>query len=1302
MRNPKDSVEIEITKNNDEIHIDHISQEPAQWQQIHTRAEIEREILERNKRHLQQVYYEESPPSNPEMQELFDDYGCGPNSDKILNGELTHELDKFSEPIRRWLQNLKRTPSEQSLPMIDGWITAQEFRECYKSVREQTSSSLSGLNYTLWKCISDNDEMCEYMSIMMSLPFVYGFVNTRWTKALDVMLEKVKGLRQIHRLRIIGLLEADFNTALKFLFAKKLMKNAEMTDLCHEQWARSNRTAMDPALRKVLGFEYSRIMYVTITLLANDMTACFDRMVPDISSIIARKYGMSKNVMRARNQIIEQMQHHIRTSHGESAEYYTHQPGDKRLAGEIQGKGDVATLFALESLTILNTHKEMATGIELQHVSDPTIKITKNNDAFVDDTDGSKSIKGRNFRECEKIVMKGTEENGQLWTDLVDATGGAIAHHKTILQAACYDDSHPPNLKPTPDTQISLRDRYGVPTKIQNVAVSCPIKGLGCHIAVDASMHGSSKHEYEVRLEQCRSIAKRCSRAQLTPDEAYMIMRPRVMPSVGYSAAVTRFTPKQCQKINSAINQVLLPKVKINRKTPLAVIYAPLKLGGLNWPSFEVKQDTDSILTLIKHMRQNTTMATDIKVTLSAWQLVSGLCTPFLEPTNENLNFLGPGWIHHMRQRLQHMKGKIWLEHQWTPTTTRLNDTSIMSTLLKLNLPNSVLRKINYVRLFLHVITISDLADITGAKIPGMRFTGKWQAQSRLTWPDIPTPPRNLISLFRSCIKKAYATKSPSKNTLSDMTLDKHLGPWNSQTGHIDYDAYRTHTQIFIRHRDQFNIFHATHPQYFTYSHTTTDIPDTAHPTSAHISEGRVYSHHPYSRSTRPKQTQPQRNEIIFASDTEPHSCSDGSVNITDGSRAAAYILHTGTKTIMGSMNFPTSDYSTSYRSELEGILLLTQAINDHNPPQQDQACDNMKAIMKVEKEIINPTRLLDSEADLILAIQELRSKTPTPSTLTWMRGHSDDTEHYDKLTTKQQTQVDTDNLAKTSRTKEPVTFQTPYPGSKAMLIINNKWITTSYHEQIHEAVVHERHKQYFLGRHPHLQSPDYYSINFRGIGIARKRQKHTHTARITKYMNGWLNVGHQKDKMGQDGQCPCCGAQDETQLHLFHCQNADMRRTRTLALTTMTEHLISKGLPSKVLQPFVALIRSFVSNTTNPPSIADRFPHMETTIRQQEQIGPEATLRGYLCKGWLKDIQKYTTSHVDRKCKAMFISLWDCLFLPVWEQRNNILHVPNNIVTVTEHKTLDAELLDWKLHHRDRFFHYTQYHLTSFTQHDL
>ena len=39
-------------------------------------------------------------------------------------------------------------------------------------------------------------------------------------------MEKKPGVRKIHQLRIIGLLEADFNTALKLIFAKN--KRLEM------------------------------------------------------------------------------------------------------------------------------------------------------------------------------------------------------------------------------------------------------------------------------------------------------------------------------------------------------------------------------------------------------------------------------------------------------------------------------------------------------------------------------------------------------------------------------------------------------------------------------------------------------------------------------------------------------------------------------------------------------------------------------------------------------------------------------------------------------------------------------------------------------------------------------------------------------------------------------------------------------------------------------------------------------------------------------------------------------------------
>ena len=89
------------------------------------------------------------------------------------------------------------------------------------------------------------------------------------------MLEKKRGIRKIHLLCIIGILEADFNTALKILFARKLMHIAEQArDLHDEQWgSRANRTLTNAALRKMITFEYGRYMRATIGLFANNQTA---------------------------------------------------------------------------------------------------------------------------------------------------------------------------------------------------------------------------------------------------------------------------------------------------------------------------------------------------------------------------------------------------------------------------------------------------------------------------------------------------------------------------------------------------------------------------------------------------------------------------------------------------------------------------------------------------------------------------------------------------------------------------------------------------------------------------------------------------------------------------------------------------------------------------------------------------------------------------------------------------------------------------------------------------------------------
>ena len=89
--------------------------------------------------------------------------------------------------------------------------TKEKNHYAFKIANEKKSSSLSGMHYTMRKAMAASDFFTQFLC---SLPFMYGFASDRWLHKTDVMLEKKKGVRKIHLLRIIRLLEVDFNTAL--------------------------------------------------------------------------------------------------------------------------------------------------------------------------------------------------------------------------------------------------------------------------------------------------------------------------------------------------------------------------------------------------------------------------------------------------------------------------------------------------------------------------------------------------------------------------------------------------------------------------------------------------------------------------------------------------------------------------------------------------------------------------------------------------------------------------------------------------------------------------------------------------------------------------------------------------------------------------------------------------------------------------------------------------------------------------------------------------------------------------------
>ena len=366
-------------------------------------------------------------------------------------------------------------------------------------------------------------KVSQWMSKMMSLPFEYGFVNERWTNSIDVMLEKKRGQRKIHMLRIIALVEADWNTALKIIF-RKLIRNAEKVGLNDEQWgSRKDRMTLDPAMRNLMTFEYGRYMRVTIAMFAADLTACFDRMWKELGNLASGKFGLEVAPMISRSKTIEKLKRSVRTGHGVSEQVYMEVDGEPRIIGELQGKGDVALIYMLLSSTIFDAHATMYNGLVLSPAT-PGPGIRKRNDGYVDDVN--------TWAGCMDIGSGATEttmyqlqKGSQTLTDLNETSGGSTAFHKCATQLLSWIATQD-SLEIDKDIEhygIVLEDAAGAKSSIKQLMPHEANKGLGYHFAIDASQD----IDFEARMDKVSAICSGVNSTRLQCDEGLSLLKSR-------------------------------------------------------------------------------------------------------------------------------------------------------------------------------------------------------------------------------------------------------------------------------------------------------------------------------------------------------------------------------------------------------------------------------------------------------------------------------------------------------------------------------------------------------------------------------------------------------------------------------------------------------------------------------------------------------------------------------------------------------------------------------------------------------
>ena len=144
---------------------------------------------------------------------------------------------------------------------------------------------------------------------------------------------------------------------------------------------------------------------------------------------------------------------------------YANTEGAPKIAGEIQGRGAVGSLFIIICGTLIDTHETIYNCLDLPRITG-TNSIQKNNDAYVDDVDTYAGSVENGPLEANNVMVHLTDGSPK-WTNLLDVVAKPTAFHKCTAQIFLFFQVKS-SLKINYDTQheLSLLDLQGAQSKI--------------------------------------------------------------------------------------------------------------------------------------------------------------------------------------------------------------------------------------------------------------------------------------------------------------------------------------------------------------------------------------------------------------------------------------------------------------------------------------------------------------------------------------------------------------------------------------------------------------------------------------------------------------------------------------------------------------------------------------------------------------------------------------------------------------------------------------------------------------------
>jgi hypothetical protein len=343
------------------------------------------------------------------------------------------------------------------------------------------------------------------------------------------------------------------------------------------------------------------------------------------------------------------------------------------------------------------------------------------------------------------------------------------------------------------------------------------------------------------------------------------------------------------------------------------------------------------------------------------------------------------------------------------------------------------------------------------------------------------------------------------------------------------------------------------------------ELPLHSHPIAYQQIGKDVWTQRPLNLALATSPVQPPPGHIIHNTLTNPKTetliiGSNGSLHLNDQVAAAAWVIAADTESFMSATFIMdnTSSY-TSHRIELEGIFRALSHLDYLNmtPTMVEQWCDNEQAVKDTGNPLADPSAMIKAEADIILAIHHLKNRLPYHTWIRHVYGHQDTkkAKHTNNdndngtNTTKHPTQTliniacnkiatETSSHAITNMKHQaqspilPPLLSLPYEGSRAMLRINDTWITSHHKDALYSTRRTKPMEEYLKAKYSWTDNT-LGDIHWPSVKAVRQRLSQTKRMQTCKIMHGWLPVAHMRHHITGVNQCPGCNCTDKTTKHL-------------------------------------------------------------------------------------------------------------------------------------------------------------------------